>query len=304
MIPDYQSLMLPVLTLASKGEIKAANAVARLAEQLGLSQDEREELLPSGKQAIFANRVHWAKTYLKQAGLLRYPRRGHFEITDRGREIILNPPSRLDSAYLERFKDFKEFRDRKRDEHSIPTIIDSIERSTDATPDEEIRIAHRKINEALSAELLDKVRETSPAFFEELIVRLLIAMGYGGTSEDAGRALGRSGDDGVDGVIDQDPLGVDQIYVQAKRYAEGNSVGAGAIRDFFGALSLKKAQKGIFVTTSSFSSSASETARGLGSRIVLIDGPHLARLLVRYSIGCRVEDILEVKKIDEDFFPE
>lgn len=304
MIPDYQSMMLPVLKLAADGEIKVQNAVIKLADELGLSDEEREQLLPSGKQAVFSNRVHWAKTYLKQAGLLRYPRRGHFEITDRGREVLSNPPDVLNTAFLDAFQDFQEFRDRKKEDQGEPAFVSEIKKPSDATPDEELRIAHRKINDALAADLLDKVREASPAFFEELIVQLLIAMGYGGSSEEAGRALGRAGDDGVDGVIDQDPLGVDQIYIQAKRYAEGNSVGAGAIRDFFGALSLKKAQKGIFVTTSTFSSSATETAKGLGSRIVLIDGVYLARLLVRYGIGCRVEGILEIKKIDEEFFPD
>ena len=172
----------------------------------------------------------------------------------------------------------------------------------ESTPDEALRSAHGAIIGALSAELLDRVRNGTPAFFERLIVQLLVAMGYGGTSEEAGRALGQSGDNGVDGVIDQDPLGVDQIYVQAKRYAEGNNIGAGAIREFYGALSLKKAQEGIFVTTSAFSTAATETARGLGSRIVLIDGPHLARLMIRYNVGCRDEEIIHLKKLDEDFF--
>ncbi|MGZ5270905.1 MAG: restriction endonuclease [Ramlibacter sp.] len=170
------------------------------------------------------------------------------------------------------------------------------------TPDEALRKAHAAITGALAADLLDRVREATPAFFEKLIVELLLAMGYGGTSKEAGRALGQTGDDGVDGVIDQDPLGVDQIFLQAKRYAESNNIGAGAIRDFYGALSLKKAHKGIFVTTSAFSPSAIETARGLGSRIVLIDGVQLSRLMVRYNVGCRDEDVLHLKKVDEDFF--
>ena len=286
--------------------MKVSEAVALIADQLELSDDERSELLPSGKQAVFANRVHWAKTYLKQAGLIRSTRRGYFEITQRGRDVLSTPPAEINTAFLDAFEEFRSFRNRRSDgqEEAGETPVTTSATATQATPDEELRLAHRKINEALSADLLDKVRSVSPAFFEEIIVQLLLAMGYGGTSEDAGRALGQAGDDGVDGVIDQDPLGVDQIYVQAKRYAETNSVGAGAIRDFFGALSLKKAQKGIFVTTSSFSRSAYETARGLGTRIVLIDGPQLARLFVRYGIGCRTEEVLEVKRLDEEFFPE
>jgi restriction system protein len=173
-----------------------------------------------------------------------------------------------------------------------------------ATPDESLQEAHAKLNAALAANLLEAVQSGSPAFFEQLIVDLLLAMDYGGASADAGRALGQSGDNGIDGVIDQDPLGVDQIYLQAKRYKDGNLVGAGAIRDFFGALSLKKASKGIFVTTSSFSPSARNTARDLGARIVLIDGGQLARLMIRYNIGCRDKDVLRIKAVDEGYFGE
>jgi len=171
-----------------------------------------------------------------------------------------------------------------------------------STPDEALRSAHSAITRALSADLMDRVQKAAPVLFERLIVDFLLAMGYGGTSEEAGRALGQSGDDGVDGVIDQDPFGVDQIYVQAKRYRDGNNISASAIRDFFGALSLKKAQKGIFVTTSAFSPSAVQTARDLGSRIVLIDGLQLAKLMIRYNVGCRDEEVLHLKKLDEDFF--
>ena len=301
MIPDYQSLMRPVLECAAKGEVRISDVVDQLSEKFGLSQDERDELLPSGKQTRFSNRVHWAKSYLKQAGLVKATKRAHFVITDRGKAALADSQADINKDYLEQFEEFKEFQARTKEAEGtdIPSSVDS-EKS--ATPDEVLRAAHKKINAALSAELLDRVREASPQFFESLIVQLLLAMGYGGSSEVAGRALGKSGDDGVDGVIDQDPLGVDQIYVQAKRYAEGNNIGAGAIRDFFGALSLKKAHKGIFVTTSSFSPSAIQTAKDLGTRIVLIDGVQLALLLIRYNIGCRDEEVLHLKKIDEDFF--
>jgi restriction system protein len=268
---------------------------------LGSHKIERTELLPSRKQARFANRVHWAKSYLKQAGLVRETKRAHFVMTERGKAAIADKSANINRAYLERFPEFKEFQARTREAEDVqPRPFAQSDSSS--TPDEILRAAHERINAALSAELLDRVRDATPSFFEALIVSLLLAMGYGGASEDAGRALGKSGDDGVDGVIDQDPLGVDQIYVQAKRYAEGNSIGAGSIRDLFGALSLKKAHKGIFVTTSSFSPSAVQTAKDLGSRIVLIDGVHLSRLMVRYNIGCREEETLYLKKIDEDFF--
>ena len=309
MIPDYQTLMRPVLLCASAGETKISDAVERLAETLGLTADERAQLLPSGKQTMFANRVHWAKTYLVKAGLAEGTRRGYYRITPRGQAALADAKATINNAYLDQFKEFQDFK-AKVNEGDGATMATSTAQasapfSTPAeteTPDEALRKAHSAITGALAADLLDRVRKATPAFFEKLIVELLLAMGYGGTSEEAGRALGQSGDDGVDGVIDQDPLGVDQIFVQAKRYAEGNNIGAGAIRDFYGALSLKKASKGIFVTTSAFSQPAIDTARGLGSRIVLIDGLQLSRLMIRYNVGCRDEDVLHLKKVDEDFF--
>ena len=302
MTPNFQVLMRHVLECAAQGEVRMSEVVEKIADKLNLSQADREELLPSGRQTRFANRVHWAKGYLKQADLVQATKRGHFIITERGKAALAQN-AEIDRAYLEQFDEFKAFQTRTResaDNGGIPTsdiIPDAI---SQATPDEVLRNAHKTINAALAAELLDRVRNASPVFFERLIVDLLLAMGYGGTSEEAGRALGKSGDDGVDGVIDQDPLGVDQIYIQAKRYAKDNSIGSGAIRDFFGALSLKKVQKGIFVTTSSFSSAAVQSAKDL--RIVLIDGDQLAQLMIRYNIGCRDEEILHLKKVDEDFF--
>ena len=301
MIPDYQSLMRPVLEHAAKGEVRISDLIAALSVELGLSDADRTELLPSGKQTVIANRIHWAKTYLKQAGLVAATRRGHFVITDRGRAALANTGVRIDNQLLKQFEEFQAFQARSAERADEADSSPSVDPPA-ITPDEALRVAHRRIEASLAADLIDRVRNASPAFFETLIVNLLLAMGYGGSSEEAGRALGRTGDDGIDGVIDQDPLGVDQIYIQAKRYAEGNTVGAGAIRDFFGGLSLKRASKGIFVTTSSFSASAVETARGLGSRIVLIDGPQLARLMIRYNVGCRDEEILHLKKVDEDFF--
>ena len=308
MIPDYQFLMRPVLSCAVAGETRIGDAVEQLAEKLGLTPDERAQLLPSGKQTMFANRVHWAKTYLAKAGLVENTRRGYFRITPRGQAVLADAAAMINNAYLDQFKEFQDFKAKVNEADGATTAtptqastIDSAQGGTE-TPDEALRKAHAAITGALAADLLDRVRQATPAFFEKLIVELLLAMGYGGTSEEAGRALGQSGDDGVDGVIDQDPLGVDQIFVQAKRYAEGNNIGAGAIRDFYGALSLKKAHKGIFVTTSAFSQPAVDTARGLGSRIVLIDGLQLSRLMIRYNVGCRDEDVLHLKKVDEDFF--
>lgn len=308
MIPDYQSLMRPVLACAAAGETRIGDTVDKLADQLTLTPEERAQLLPSGKQTMFANRVHWAKAYLIKAGLAEATRRGYYRITPRGQAALADASATINNAYLDQFKEFRDFKAKVSETEGAPLAMPALGDSPSGhqmgteTPDEALRRAHAAITGALAAELLDRVRLTTPAFFERLIVELLLAMGYGGTSEDAGRALGQSGDDGVDGVIDQDPLGVDQIFVQAKRYAEGNNIGAGAIRDFYGALSLKKAHKGIFVTTSAFSRSAVETARGLGSRIVLIDGLQLSRLMIRYNVGCRDEEVLRLKKVDEDFF--
>lgn len=302
MVPNYQALMRPVLECAAHGEVAIGDVVDQLADRLDLTEDECNELLPSGKQTRFSNRVHWAKSYLKQADLVKATKRGHFAITDRGKTALADASAEINNTYPEQFEEFEAFRARTRDTDKLDDTAETALIGAEATPDEVLRTAHKKINAALAEELLDRVRDASPSFFENLIVELLLAMGYGGASENAGRALGKSGDDGVDGVIDQDPLGVDQIYVQAKRYADGNNVGAAAIRDFFGALSLKKAQKGIFVTTSAFSPSATRTAKDLGTRIVLIDGVQLARLMIRYNIGCRDEEVLHLKKVDEDFF--
>jgi len=303
-IPDFQTLMLPVLRVAQSGEVKISDVVETLAEECHLTPDERAELLPSGKQTTFANRVHWAKSYLGKAGLVELTRRAHFKITDRGNAVLTNPPKRIDIKFLEQFEQFHTFREpggdgeRATESHTATAVIEA----TGMTPDEAIRRSHGQLEDELGRDMLSRVITSPPAFFERLIVQLLIAMGYGGTAADAGRALGKSGDDGVDGVIHQDALGLDRIYVQAKRYSDGNNVGAGAIRDFFGSLDIFKADKGLFVTTSDFSSGARDTADKLGKRIILINGRQLARLMTRYEVGCRVEETIHIKKIDEDFF--
>ncbi|MCB2066710.1 MAG: restriction endonuclease [Erythrobacter sp.] len=296
--------MRPVLASAAQGPRKISDVVEEMSAHFGLSEAERQQLLPSGQQTTIANRTHWARSYLKQAGLVRNIRRGWFEITDRGRDILEDQNVRIDSKFLERFEEFQEFKDRGKS-GEVTSNLELGQSSVDlepSTPDETLQAAHRKLEDALAASLLDYARTSSPAFFEQLIVDLLVAMGYGGSSSEAGRALGQSGDDGVDGVIDQDALGVDQIYLQAKRYQANNSVGPAHIRDFYGALSIKKATKGIFVTTSHFTSSAQQTARDLGLRIVLIDGPQLAKLMIQHNVGCRDKEVLHIKQIDEAYF--
>jgi len=302
-IPDYQSLMLPVLSASTNGEVRIGEVVDRLADQIGLSSDERTQLLPSGKQTLFANRVHWAKTYLGKAGLVEATRRGHFRLTERGRQVLASHPQRIDNAYLDQFEEFQKFRERSvQDSSQDKSQAEATFEQSSETPDETMRVAHRQIEATLAQDMLDRIQAAPPDFFERLLVNLLLRMGYGGSSTNAGRTLGRSGDDGVDGVIDQDALGLDRVYIQAKRYARGNTIGSGAIRDFFGSLDRHKAAKGLFVTTSGFSSAARETAEFLSKRIVLIDGEQLARLMVRYDVGCRIEEALYIKKVDEEFF--
>ena len=240
-IPDYQSLMLPVLLSSAEGEIRIGDAVDKLAQKLGLTPEERSELLPSGKQTLFGNRVHWAKTYLSKAGLFESTRRGHFKITPRGQQVIASNPSRIDNNFLNQFEEFRQFKEKSAQAsvEAAPQTAKPAEpafTSQTETPDEIMRVAHRQIDASLAQELLDRIRAAPPDFFERLIVNLLLSMGFGGSAADAGRAIGGSGDDGVDGVIDQDALGLDRVYIQAKRYANGNNIGSGAIRDFLGAL--------------------------------------------------------------------
>ena len=303
-IPDYQSLMLPVLKAAVNGEVRIGAVVESLAHELKLTDDERAQLLPSGKQTIFSNRVHWAKSYLSKAQLVELTRRGHFTVTPLGQSVLKQNPVGIDNRFLEQFEGFRQFRERTNESDTDAAVIPTAAvEDLKQTPDEIMRAAHQQINSALGQDLLDRVRNAPPDFFERLIVNLLLSMGYGGSRVDkAGRTLGRSGDDGVDGVIDQDALGLDRVYIQAKRYAAGNSIGSGAIRDFFGSLDRHKASKGLFVTTSTFSPSARETAEFLSKRIVLIDGLQLAALMVQQNVGCRVEDTLYIKKLDEEFF--
>jgi restriction system protein len=276
-----------------------------LAVDFALSADERSHLLPSGRQTTFANRVHWAKSYLGKAGLVELTKRAHFRITADGRTVMAAPPERIDIKYLNRFPCFQQFREATdvgtSDETTSSPSSDNV---VTLTPDEAMRNTHRQLEVSLADELMQRIRSGSPAFFESLVVRLLVGMGYGGSVADVSKALvvGGTGDDGVDGVVDQDQLGLDRIYIQAKRYADGNTVGASAIRDFFGSLNLFKANKGVFVTASTFSAPARETAGKLSNRIVLIDGDQLTRLMIRHGVGCRIEETLHIKKIDEEFF--
>jgi restriction system protein len=303
-IPDFQTLMLPLLKLAAEKEWRISDAVERLAEDWKLSQEERTLLIPSGRQTTFSNRVAWAKSYLIKAGLLESTKRAHFCISEQGRGVLAHPPDRITIKYLGQFPEFQEFRNPTEPGiEAIDAQSTDLAQESSLTPDETMRHAHSLLEQELADELLVKIRSGTPAFFENLVVRLLFAMGYGGSVTEINKALvGGTGDGGVDGVIDQDILGLDRIYVQAKRYADGNTVGASAIRDFFGSLDRFKATKGLFVTASTYTASARETAGMLSKRIVLVDGGQLTRLMIRHNIGCRVEETLEIKQIDEEFF--
>jgi restriction system protein len=291
--------MLPVLKEAEQGEVRIGAVVESLADAYALTSQQRADLLPSGKQSTFANRVHWAKSYLGKAALIEATKRGHFKATERGKELLKNPPPKINIGFLNQYPEFKQF---KGGQETNLNAAEEVSQASPLTPDEQMRRAHAQIERELAEEMLDKILAAPPSFFEQVVVNLVTAMGYGGSVADAGQALGQSGDGGVDGVINEDTLGLDRIYVQAKRYKDGNVVGPGAIRDFFGALDQFKAGKGLFVTTSTFSSSAVKTTEGLSKRIVLVDGARLAKLMIQYDVGCRVEETMAIKRIDEDFF--
>jgi restriction system protein len=307
-IPDYQTLMLPVLKVAGDGqEHRIGDVVNELAREFDLTVEEQQQRLPSGTQTSFANRVHWARTYLVQAGLLEATKRAHFKITDRGRQVLTEGPARIDIEYLSQFPEFIQFRERGRaaGNGEPASVVDVPSAPLPAeTPDELLRSTVRQIETALRKELLDRILAAPPAFFEGLIVALLLAMGYGGSREEAGKTVGRSGDGGIDGVIDQDALGLDRVYVQAKRYGMENPVSEPEIRAFSGSLGAAKANKGVFVTTSYFTQPAQNFAERHPFKIVLIDGERLAGLMIRHNVGVRIDETLYLKKTDEDFFVE
>lgn len=296
--------MLPVLTVAAQGEMRVPVAAQIIADKLGLTEKEREEMLPSGKQRLLHNRVHWAKFYMTKAGLIDSPRRGVFTASASGRDLLSKNPSKIDVESLKRIPEFAEYYSQfsKTGINPEQENVWIASTTSEATPEEQIDSAYTVLTKALMADLLARVMEQTPSFFEHLIVELLVAMGYGGSHDDAARQLGRSGDGGIDGVIDEDRLGLDRIYVQAKRYTAGSSVGRPEVQGFVGSLVGLGASKGVFVTTSSFSKQALEYAKSLQQRVILIDGARLAELMVEFGVGVRISRIVEVKRLDEDFF--
>lgn len=304
MIPDYQSLMLPLLKLVSDGkEYKYRDLIENLAQEFKLTDIERKELLASGNQAIFDNRVGWAKTYLKKAGLLDSPKRATFVITQLGLKTLQENPLIIDNKYLRQFPSFLDFQNLSKSEN------DTSEESTEAenseqTPEEILDRSYQKIRKTLASDLLNKVVDLSPAFFERLVVELLVKMGYGGSMKDAGKAIGKSGDEGIDGTIKEDKLGLDIIYIQAKRWKPGNVVGRPELQKFVGALAGQGAKKGIFITTSSFTKEALDYTPRNETKIVLIDGEQLSQLMIDFNLGCTTQQTYEIKKLDNDYFGE
>lgn len=299
MIPDYQTCMLPLLKYAADNkEHKLADAVEDLSDQFGLTEEERKELLPSKTQEVISNRIGWARTYMKKAGLLEDTRRGVFKITERGHAVLGENLERLSTKYLRKFDEFNEFQ-RKHNEKDSKSENDVI---SDATPEEMLEAGYTKLSENLVDDILVNIAKCSPSFFEHLVVDLLVHMGYGGSFSEAAQVVGKSGDEGIDGIIKEDKLGLDTIYIQAKRWK--GIVGRPEIQKFAGALLGQKASKGVFITTSSFTKEAEEYAASVDRKVVLIDGQKLASLMIEHNVGISTVRTFEIKRIDSDYFEE
>ena len=300
-IPDYQTIMLPLLKFAAdKKEHSLRETTEFLANEFQLSEEERKELLPSGTQRLFNNRVAWASTYLRKAGLLESKKRGFFQITQRGKDAIAENFDRIDNKYLEQFPEFVEFKTPKKKPDKITPSTEIL--PEDKNPHEIFEVAFQELKAGVASELLDTIKACSPEFFEKLVIDVLIKMGYGGSLREAGQALGRSGDEGIDGIIKEDKLGLDIIYIQAKRW-EGK-VSRPEVQKFAGALQGQRARKGIFITTSSFSKEAMDYAKNIDSKLILIDGQQLAELMIENNVGVSTTASYEIKKIDSDYFIE
>ncbi len=311
-VPEYQTFMAPVLMALQDGQPRSARQIREfVAAEMGITEDDRKDLIKSGIP-VFDNRVSWAVTYMVQAGLVRRPRRGVNQITERGLAVLREHPDRVDNNILLQFQEFREFKSRVRTADSHPrgngtTVAEEAQRTdlsvTKGAPHETIQSAIEENNAAVASDILARVRERDPAFLENLVLKVLTAMGYGGAVGSAER-LGRSGDEGLDGVIKQDSLGLDRIYVQAKRYAADRTIGRPDIQGFVGALHGAQADRGVFITTSRFSQDAYEYAEKVNARVILIDGATLAGLLVEHNIGAQDSEAFVLKRVDEDFFDE
>ncbi len=303
MIPDYQTIMLPVLELLrDKQEHKLQELITKISDSFNLSENERKELLPSGNQAVINNRVGWARTYLKKAGLIESPKRASFIITEKGLEILNTQPEKIDINLLRKLPKFKEWQDEYTLKDKEKESDNETELTTKQTPQELLDYSFQKLTNELSIEILNIVKNCTPVFFENLVIDLLVRMGYGGSKKEAGKAIGKSGDGGIDGIINEDKLGLDTIYIQAKKWE--NNVPIKEIRDFAGALLGQKARKGIFITTSGYPKSAYDYVKNIEHKIILIDGKKLTELMIENNLGLSIQMKYEVKKIDTDYFEE
>jgi restriction system protein len=300
-LPSFQQLMLPALqTIGQRhDEISIAGLEDEVVKVLRISPEERNIMLPSGNQRLISNRLNWARSYLSKAGLIELPRRGYCRATDRGRELLAEGVSEIDLGLLGRYPEFVAWRAQTK---ACEAVKD--EPRVQEGPEQLIASSFELLNSELARELVERVHSFSPAFFERLIIDLLVRMGYGGGRTEMGRALGRTGDGGVDGVIKEDELGLDVLYVQAKRLDPNNGVPLCEVRDFVGGLEGHRATKGVLVTTSYFPSTAYDFIARVSKRVVLIDGEELAKLMIRHRVGVRVKDIYEVRRVDENYFIE
>lgn len=300
-IPDYQTIFLPLLKFVSTAEERSLReSINFLSNEFELSEEERKEMLPSGKQRIFDNRVAWAVTYIRKACLIETIKRGHFYITDRGREVLKQNLERIDNNFLSQFPEFIEFRKPKKKPPIDLPSVDPI--PDDKNPEETLEAAFHELEGSLASELLQTVKQCPPEFFERLVVDILIKMGYGGSRKEAGQAVGKTSDGGIDGIIKEDKLGLDIIYIQAKRWE--STVSRPDIQKFAGALQGQRARKGIFITTSNFTKGALNYVENIETKIILIDGQRLAELMIAYNVGANTTAIYEIKKIDSDYFIE
>ena len=301
-MPRPLDLTLPLLQLASRGDIGHAEAAQAIADELQLSQEERSERLENGPQTRFANRVYWAKVQLGMAGLVKNAGTGRYRATAAGLEVLRAPPAHIDRTFLMKFPAYREKAARSKRKINQATVGAATTAGVDDDPTSDIEQAAATLNEAVATDLLERIHALTPRAFELLIIRVMRAMGYGGTDDTAARHLGGPGDGGVDGVIDGDPLGLDVVYLQAKRYAPGSSVGSQELRAFVGSLVGRGAAKGVFVTTSDFSQQARVYARSVHQRVILIEGARLAELMMRFDVGVRTKQKVEIKEVDENFF--
>jgi len=302
-IPDFQSIMLPLLKFCADGqEHTHRESIDVLAKEFGLTEDEQKQLLPSGQQRVFHNRVSWARAHMKMAHLVENTRRGVFRITERGKQVLGQSPSGINIRFLMQFPEFTEARTGHQDNRKVEDAFSIADEQGNKTPAERLEEAYMTLRGNLANELISQLKSSSPDFFEKVVVEVLVKMGYGGSRKDAGQAIGRSGDEGIDGIIKEDRLGLDIIYIQAKKWE--NTISRPEIQKFAGALQGKRARKGIFITTSDFSQSAHEYVSAIESKIILIDGQQLAQFMIDFGVGVATDATYELKRLDSDYFTE